>query len=310
MKMLQSITPSLYAYVGDIGKTDKVFATDLDWTLVRPIRGRFPKDANDWAFLPNRILTLKTYKDAGYTIVIFTNQGYKKTKLVTALNRTNNIITALLKENINPWVFAATDQDIYRKPSSGMWNIFVANMKSIDKHDSLFVGDAAGRPQDFSDADILFAKNAGLSFYVPEDIYPNDIIEIPSTQSMFIFVGMPGSGKSTYFEKNLLPLGWVHANQDKLKTHAKVLSTVKQALASGKSVAVDATNPGFEKRQEYIALARQYQIPILIIYFVGNGYAYNKLRDKPVPDIAYNIYFKNLVEPNETSDGVDVVEIV
>ena len=273
--MLQQLTPTLYTHTGDVGSTDKIFATDLDWTLIRPVHARFPKDANDWAFLPNRLITLKAYRDAGYTIAIFTNQGYKKTKLTVAISRTNNIINALLNEGINPWVFAATNSDIYRKPEKGMWDIFEANMNPIDKNESLYVGDAAGRPQDHSDADILFAQNVGLAFFTPEEVYPNNRIYIPQEQTMFIFVGMPGASKTTYFKENLEPLGWVHANQDILKTHAKVLSTVKQALANGKSVAIDATNPSLDKRHEYVMLASQYAVPTLIIYFVRNGYDYN-----------------------------------
>lgn len=179
----------------------------------------------------------------------------------------------------------------------------------VDKTISLYVGDAAGRPQDHSSDDRSFANNIGLPFYVPEDVFPNDTIAIPNTQTMFIFVGMPGSGKTSYYQQYLEPKGWVHANQDILKTQSKMLNTVRSALASGKSVAVDATNPGLDKRREYVMLAAQYQIPTLIIYFVSDGYGRNKLRPNPVPTIAYNIYFKNLVEPTEELDLVPVVQL-
>ena len=36
---------------------------------------------------------------------------------------------------------------------------------------SFFVGDAAGRKGDFSDSDRVFAANAGLAFYVPEQAF-------------------------------------------------------------------------------------------------------------------------------------------
>ena len=38
----------------------------------------------------------------------------------------------------------------------------------IDVEQSFYVGDAAGRPADHSDADVGFATNAGLTFYTPE----------------------------------------------------------------------------------------------------------------------------------------------
>ncbi len=307
--MLQSITSGLYAYTGII-VSNNIAAFDLDWTLVREIRGRFPKDENDFAFLPNRIRVLKFYIENKYTIAIFTNQGYTGANLTRAINRINNILKVLLGEGINPWILAATGKNSsYRKPNIGMWQVFSQYIPNLDLTKSFYVGDAAGRPQDHNSTDREFANNIGLPFYTPEQIFPTNQITIPDTQTMFIFVGMPGSGKSTYYEQNLAPKGWVHANQDILKTQAKMISTVRSALASGKSVAVDATNPSFDKRKEYLMLAVQYQVPVLIIYFVRNGYGWNKLRSKPVPDIAYNMYFKNLVEPNSSIDSVPVVEI-
>lgn len=309
--MLQQVTPGLHVSVGTLSATNGVAAFDLDWTLIRTVKGRFPKDENDWAFLPHRLTILKAYRDAGYTLVIFTNQGYKGAKLVTAIARVNNVITALVKDGIQPFVFAATgDGSVYRKPGAGMWQVFLQYLqRPVDFKNSVYVGDAAGRPEDHSADDIQFAQAVGLTFHTPEEIFPVTQVDVPDTQAMFIFVGMPGSGKSSYYEKYLQPLGWVHANQDILKTRPKLLSTIATALASGRSVAVDATNPDPAKRRDYTMLAIQYQVPTIILYFVANGYDRNKLRPHPVPDIAYNMYFKNLVEPSKDIDGVTVVEM-
>ena len=132
---------------------------------------------------------------------------------------------------------------------------------------------------------------------------------IPDTQTMFILVGMPGSGKSTFYQQNLQPRGWDHANQDTLKTQASMLAVIRNALSTGHSIAVDATNPSLERRREYLDLAIQYKVPTMILYFVRNGYEWNKLRPNPVPNIAYNMYYKKLVEPSTALDGVPVVEI-
>ncbi len=304
--MLLPLSDGLYFSQSSI-ISPKVLACDLDWTLIRPIHGRFPKDSDDWDFLPNRISTLKSYQDAGYTLVIFTNQNWKGAKLKMALERINNIILTLNQEHIDPWVFVATQQNNYRKPNPDMWNVFQQYLPKITE--ALYVGDAAGRPSDHSDDDRQFAENVKIPFLVPEDFFPNNEIIIPETQTMFIFVGMQGSGKSTFFQTKLQPLGWVHVNQDILKTQPKMLATIRTVLSQGKSVAVDATNPDPQKRAEYLKLAMEYQVPTLIIYFVRNGYEWNKLRDKPVPDIAYNIYFKKLVEPSLEIDGVPVIEL-
>lgn len=298
--MLQSINSGLYMYKGNTGKN--VAAFDLDDTIIRTIRGKFPKDEHDWKFLPNRLYMLNKYKNDGYTLAIFTNQKYKGKKLVIALSRINNVITALLEYGINPYVYVATEDNMYRKPNVGMWTF-------TNISESFYVGDAAGRPQDHSDSDINFAKNIGLKFYTPEEIFPQNEIMIPQTRTMFIFVGMPGSGKTTFYNERLAPVGYIHANKDKLKTQDKVIKVVTNALLTGKSVAVDSTGASAETRRDIIMLALQYQVPTMIIYFVRDGHGWNALREKPVPEIAYSKYYKNLVEPKLGADGVPVVEL-
>jgi bifunctional polynucleotide phosphatase/kinase len=51
-----------------------------------------------------------------------------------------------------------------------------------DKKDSYFVGDAAGRADDFASTDRKFALNAGIQFYTPEVnvIYHSYGMENPS----------------------------------------------------------------------------------------------------------------------------------
>lgn len=305
--MLTLQYPGVYSY-SSTNLSSNVAAFDLDWTLVRTIRGRFPKDVDDWAILPNRLSVLKEYTDAGYNIAIFTNQRYKGKNLTKAINRINNIINYLITNGINPWVFVAIS-DESKKPSPYMWLIF-SQFVTLNRETSFYCGDAAGRPTDFSDSDKQFAINDNIRFYTPEEVFPNNRIVIPETQTMFIFVGMPGSGKTTFYEEYLSPRGYVHINQDTLKTKNKVLSTLKKSLQEGKSVAVDATNPSSDKRREYINLAVEYQVPTMILYFVGNGYERNKLRSNPVPNIAYSMYYKHLVEPNYNIDYVPVVELL
>lgn len=323
--MLTSITSSFYVYEGKY-TGDKIFATDLDGTLIRTRKSRFPKDENDYAFLPNCIKTLKNYVNKGFTIVIFTNQKRLPNVMI---NKINNVLTDLINEGIDPWIFVSTKDDKYRKPNIGMWEYFVVKFNhDINLKQSFYVGDASGRPEDHSDSDLKFAEqislkfnenplsflDSGLSieslkFYVPEKIFSNDVIDIPDYQSMFIAVGNQGSGKSSYYKNHLEPLRWFHANQDKIGTYAKVLKEIEKALKEGQSVYVDATNPSFSKRQDYIKLAIKYQIPTLIIYFVRDGHGFNQLRsENRVPEIAYSIYYKNLEEPTEELDGVPVIE--
>jgi len=74
---------------------------------------------------------------------------------------------------------AATNDDVYRKPSPEMWKYFVTKINGglkIDTTLSFYCGDAAGRPKtatkpkDFSDGDLKFALNSKIPFFLPEDV--------------------------------------------------------------------------------------------------------------------------------------------
>ncbi|BAB89455.1 putative diphosphonucleotide phosphatase [Oryza sativa (japonica cultivar-group)] len=64
--------------------------------------------------------------------------------------------------------------DPFRKPNTGMWWLMREHFNSgvtVDMDKSFYVGDAAGRENDHSDADKEFAKAIGLKFHVPEEYF-------------------------------------------------------------------------------------------------------------------------------------------
>lgn len=70
------------------------------------------------------------------------------------------------------------EKDIYRKPECGMWHELMADVSrmglKVDHSRSFYVGDAAGRKNDFSDSDREFAKALQLKFFTPEEFFIND----------------------------------------------------------------------------------------------------------------------------------------
>ena len=299
--------PSLLIYqvsaTKDIDTDGHLVIFDLDWTLTRPVHGKFPKHSQDVVVLPGRKEKLKQLVEEGYNIVIVTNQKSRHEVDVEESRRRIEYAVSLL--DVPVVVFVATADDEYRKPGPGIWQIikeiFPTGTGGDSGLDAYYVGDAAGRPQDFSDSDRRWAEKSGIPFYTPEEFFDSKmpVLQPDRKKHMILLAGQSGSGKSSYYQQHLQPLGYMHINKDTLKDKRRVMRATEDALVGGKNVAIDETNPTKAGRREFLDLARRYGYTVSILYLVRNGVEWNKLRPKPVPDVAYNIYFKNLEEPSE-----------
>jgi len=70
-----------------------------------------------------------------------------------------------------------------------------------------------------------------------------------------IFIGIPASGKSTFYERSFAP-DYVRVNLDALNTRHKEKALVDSCIRDGKSFVVDNTNPTKADRQRYIHAAK------------------------------------------------------
>lgn len=191
---MNKITNTFYSYISDkIIFQGYIAGFDLDWTLIRPNKGKFPKvninnNYSDIVFLPNVLNKLLNLQNQGYTIVIFSNQKVTNfTPLNKRLFRINSVINILESYNIHPILMISLADDDYRKPKVGMWNyLFSPSNKNNSSNNGgnkvingFYCGDAAGRSSDFSDSDLEFLNNINrffdipnnLKFYIPEELF-------------------------------------------------------------------------------------------------------------------------------------------
>ncbi|KAI7902980.1 polynucleotide kinase 3 phosphatase-domain-containing protein [Cokeromyces recurvatus] len=314
IKTLDSVLIAKSRMLNNDVKTEKckIAAFDLDGTLIKT-KGKHvhSKDKHDWlwwdSMIPKR---LEKLNNEGYQIVILSNQnGLRKFNMI---NDFKYKMENILSQVNSPILFmAALEKDMYRKPMTGMWDWLNTHIyTNIDKMQSLYVGDAAGREvdwkpnkkKDHSCGDRKFAANLQINFYTPEEFFLNEpktthfswkgfdanqylSLELPlytpqdtplfnreQKREVIICVGYPASGKSRFVEKYLVKeRGYIHINQDTLKTKDKCIKRCKEALEnSTSSIVIDNTNPERSTRAIYIKLAQEAKAPVRCFYFGDN----------------------------------------
>jgi bifunctional polynucleotide phosphatase/kinase len=288
---------------------------DLDWTLIRPLKGHLFTNEVGWVWLPGRKAVLSQLEKNGFRIGIITNQKpWARQSIHNIEQRLTEVYTELRTElQHEPFILAALDEPQYRKPAIGWLTIISFISTPESPLASFFCGDAAGRPDDFSDSDIMFARNAGLPFYLPEQIFPITTIpsEVYTIPKIFVvLVGAPASGKTTFATK-LGQNGWTVISSDNYgSSKPRIVSALKKAFMAYPKIVLDATNPTIAGRAEYIALGESYGFSICIIHLLNPGEQRNRLRPNPVPAVAQRMFWSRLEEPSQIVDHVPVYELL
>uniref|UniRef100_A0A6C0LVD7 Uncharacterized protein n=1 Tax=viral metagenome TaxID=1070528 RepID=A0A6C0LVD7_9ZZZZ len=188
---------------------------------------------------------------------------------------------------------------------------------------------------DFSDTDYKFALNIKIDFITPDDFYLDNSPPIecifkgfnpkkyldseeysknteyefkPRSKELIVMVGPSGSGKSEFVKKYILPMKYVHINQDTCKSKTKCISLTKTALTEKKSIVIDNTNPDILSRMSYTTLAKEYGYKHIRCIIMMTNYElakhlnnvrhlYSRGIIPKINKITYNIYNSKYVPP-------------
>jgi predicted kinase len=140
---------------------------------------------------------------------------------------------------------------------------------------------------------------------------------VATTPELILFTGLPAAGKSTYYREHFGNTH-IHVSKDLMpktkRSDAVMAMQIETALAAGKSVVVDNTNPSPAARAPLIAIGRRHGARIIAYYFdteVKTVLARNRLREgkERIPDVAIFVTRKKLAPP-VIEEGIDEVVVV
>ena len=294
-----------YVPEGEISKS--IFAVDWHGTIIQQNNGARRVDMVniEWTFDSVPEFLNKLNKD-GWTVVIFSNQS--NSPEITYRRQYQWMLDNGL--DFEPLIFIGTGGK-FTKPNTGMWETFETYLTKEIGAESLYCGDHGEGVSEnpyysTSSTDSDFAKEIGLAYYDPMEIFPNvdwNDLEFENP-ALVIMVGQQGSGK-TYFSR------WLEENKDFEYTNRenrKYKKTITEWLSNKKNVVFDATNPTMANRQELIQISEEMSSHPYIVWSSRPGRRLNSLREKKIPEIALNTYTSKFQAP-DLDEGATIYRI-
>lgn len=222
---------------------DEMLAFDLDSTLVSNKSGKkFPDDVDDFKYTE----LVDCIPDNSH-IVIFTNQSYtNEEKLKTMLFRVLNIVKRFRQDVAIKYYIG---YKLSGKPSIHLFNQYVRDFQLPKK--VLYVGDAAGREDDFASSDYKFVLNI-------QSYYRNEITAEFMTPEQYmnkdnetIYASLPGPKLS---DDDFIPKDYIKDLIPHLKNQQQYIREIAEMMINKKSIVLFVGPPycGAERLSEQI----------------------------------------------------------
>ena len=158
-------------------ETKKVLFIDLDGTLIKTVSGKtFPEDITDFRIqfpVLNKIIEKLPNL---YRLFIVTNQGglidtISEYDFETKLYSIEYFCSSYLDSRLSNYgcsdsMYCPSMDKInpYRKPNTAMLESLYGRWEVESKEECIMIGDASGKPGDFSDSDKKCAENFGIDY--------------------------------------------------------------------------------------------------------------------------------------------------
>lgn len=141
---------------------------DLDGTLIKTVSGKqFPVSVTDFVIRQEVLDKIMDYEGLDYIFIVSNQGGIPRYVIENQFLAKIEAIRLFIEQytgicTIYEYATASHSQR-YRKPNIGMFEV-IRSTYNINPLESLMIGDASGKPGDFSDSDLQFAENCGMRY--------------------------------------------------------------------------------------------------------------------------------------------------